>query len=422
MSLNYLQKTGIQALFIKENKRIAQRERFLRRPPFDFLTRKSIYEIASICFLNEYIWEESEAETRRIDEIINNLKSGHINDPKDIAYFIPVVACYRPLYKSEIWELALSKESDINHKKYSELMTYAIREPQEEEVLKKDIPTFGKIADKTSEKVKQQYEDNPYPRWIFKNKNLKPDIVAEDLEILVAGCGSGAVAIYAALEQPKCNITAFDLSLSSIAYAKRMSDKLGIKNIKFMNGDILNVKELNQEFDYIQCTGVLHHMKDPEKGWKELVSVLKTGGLMSIGLYSELARTPVRLVKNYISENDMSYSVENLKSVRKHIKTLRVDNPMLRIALIKDFFYLSGCRDLLFHEQEHNFSIPEIKNLLEKLNLEFLGFQENDHRVGKFNQTYTDPSQKVDLDLWHKFEQENPDTFISMYMFNCKKN
>ena len=421
MNLNYLQQTGIQAILMKENKRIAKRSKFLYRPPFDFMRMKSIYETAKDCFLNEYVWEETETETKRIDEIIEKLKSGNISDTNDIAYFIPVVACYRPLFKTDIKDLALSKEKDINKPEYSDLIKYSIKNPLEEEDLKKEIPVFSEITDAVSKKVKAQYEDNPYPRWVYKKSTVQAEATNEQLEILIAGCGSGSAAIYAALEQPNCIITAIDLSLSSLAYGKRIADELGIKNIQFMNGDILNVSELNKEFDYIHCTGVLHHLKDPSLGWEKLVAVLKNGGLMSIGLYSQKARVPVTMVKEYIAENNISYSPQSLRNVRHYVKNLHVDDPILRIALMGDFYSLSECRDMLFHEQEHQFTIPQIKDLLNKLDLEFLGFQKKDNRINKFLQKYPDPAQQLDLDLWDKFEQDHPETFIGMYMFNCKK-
>jgi 2-polyprenyl-3-methyl-5-hydroxy-6-metoxy-1,4-benzoquinol methylase len=48
--------------------------------------------------------------------------------------------------------------------------------------------------------------------------------------------------------------------------------------------------ELGGDFDIIESIGVLHHMKEPMAGWRVLTDLLKTGGLMNIGLYSESAR------------------------------------------------------------------------------------------------------------------------------------
>ncbi len=95
---------------------------------------------------------------------------------------------------------------------------------------------------------------------------------------------------------------------------------------------------------------------------------------------------------------------------------------MAAICDIKDFFSLSECRDLLFHVQEHRFTLPQIQAALEALKMKFLGFEFRDGTVlRKFRKSYPSRRELNSLSLWHKFELENPDTFQSMYQFWCKK-
>ena len=106
---------------------------------------------------------------------------------------------------------------------------------------------------------------------------------------MIAGCGTGshlANTIY----YLNANITAVDLSLSSLAYAKRKIEDIGYKNINYLNGDILSLKNLNNKFDIVECIGVLHHMERPLDGLKVLLELLKPDGVLKLGLYSELAR------------------------------------------------------------------------------------------------------------------------------------
>ena len=97
----------------------------------------------------------------------------------------------------------------------------------------------------------------------FKNEFINPNI-------LIAGCGTGAQLINI-ISYENANILAVDLSLSSLAYAKRKIEEIGYKKIEFLQGDILNLKKLNRKFDIIECMGVLHHMKEPMKGLKILL-------------------------------------------------------------------------------------------------------------------------------------------------------
>ena len=97
-------------------------------------------------------------------------------------------------------------------------------------------------------------------------------------------------------------ILAIDLSLASLAYALRKTEEFSLKSIRYMQADILNLRKLDQKFDLIECAGVLHHMENPMVGWKILTECLKPGGLMMIGLYSDLARQHIAKVRREISQ------------------------------------------------------------------------------------------------------------------------
>ena len=87
---------------------------------------------------------------------------------------------------------------------------------------------------------------------------------------------------------------------------------------------------------------------------------------------------------------------------------------------MSDFYSLSELRDLLFHVQEHRFNIPQIKNCLTELRLEFCGF-EAENKVKQFKLSNIGSDDLFDLDKWNTFEQDNPDTFMGMYQFWCQK-
>jgi hypothetical protein len=77
---------------------------------------------------------------------------------------------------------------------------------------------------------------------------------------------------------------------------------------------------------------------------------------------------------------------------------------------------------LLFHVQEHRFTLPQIERALEELGLIFIGFElENSQTIHKFRALYPGDEDKVSLSLWHQFELENPDTFSGMYQFWVRK-
>ena len=183
-----------------------------------------------------------------------------------------------------------------------------IDEPILEKKIAKKISVLEEISDDVSLKVRKQYEANPYPRWVKLGLFIKAKPIArvcDELKlqlhsknitkvnapfILIAGCGTGQHSIGTASRFLNCNVTAVDLSLASLAYAKRMSTEFNFNNIHYLQADILHLHQMDKKFDIIESSGVLHHMNNPMAGWKVLVDLLKPDGLMKISLYSELAR------------------------------------------------------------------------------------------------------------------------------------
>ena len=194
-----------------------------------------------------------------------------------------------------------------------------IEEPLLERMIVEEIPKLEKISDDVSLKVREQYEENPYPRWVkletmIKAKpivtvcdELKLKLYSKNIKnvtapaILIAGCGTGQHSIGTASRFSNCHVTAVDLSLASLAYAQRKSNELGLSNIDYLQADILHLHQIGKEFDIIESMGVLHHMDDPMAGWRVLVDLLKPGGLMLIGLYSEFARHHIVEIRKEIA-------------------------------------------------------------------------------------------------------------------------
>ena len=214
-------------------------------------------------------------------------------------------------------------------------------------------------------------------------------------------------------------VLAIDLSLSSLAYAIRKTGELDIGNIDYKQADILDLRQLNKQFDIIESVGVLHHMYDPLAGWKILTDCLKPGGLMKIGLYSELARQNIVKIREEIKQRGIGSSNAEVRSFRDMM--LKSDKDYhTQILAFSDFYSLSELKDLLFHVQEHRFTIPKIKDHLDKLGLKFCGF-DPDNITSNFRLSYDKKDDSYDLDKWQAYEEANPKAFLGMYQFWCQK-
>ena len=140
---------------------------------------------------------------------------------------------------------------------------------------------------------------------------------------------------------------------------------------------------------------------------------------MKIGLYSEMARQHIVEMRQEISKAGIGSSDAAMKSFRATVMASDLEHHK-RILNSGDFYSLSTLRDLLFHVQEHRFTIPQIRNCLSELGLKFCGF-ESAKIVSHFKQTNTSAGDPYDLDKWQTYEEANPRAFAGMYQFWCQK-
>ena len=393
---------------------------------FDF-----IVSLAEQCLLNEYVYVQSKKEINHV----NQLKNKIVNNKEINELEMAILGCYIPLYTSKN---ITNKLLDYKSKNilFNDLITMQIKEPLKEIKLVNSIKSFDKIIDSVSKKVREQYEEHPYPRWRYTNKNLpsnflfklnneiKPNKIEYSNKfvnpnVLIAGCGTGK-HITIAERYLNANILGVDLSLASLAYAKRKTEELGFKNIEFLHADILQLKNLNRKFDVIECVGTLHHMKDPLTGLKVLLDLLEPHGFLKLGLYSEIARQHIVKAREFIKKKKFKNTIKDIRNCRESIFNEKKDPLLQKIFHSNDFYSTSSVRDLMFHVKEHRFTIPEISKMLKNLNLEFLGFLNLLIKI-KFSKFFPNDKKNISLDNWNQFEISNPDTFSNMYQFWVRK-
>ena len=419
----------IEKKFVNLRKEILNQtyESDIEKTHIDFLISLSMQ-----CFLNEYIYGQSKDEIEKIEKIDERIKNNLRENRKISDLDILCLSCYEPLTNFS-WSNKV-KFSD----KLKEIFELHLNQIEVENQISKSIKSISKVKDHVSIEVKKQYEENPYPRWenlglsieprkvkeVINDSDLNLDLKkitnSESPEILIAGCGTGQHAITTASKYKKSKILALDLSFKSLSYAKRKANELKINNIDFIQGDILDLESIDRKFDIIESVGVLHHMDNPFKGWKILTSCLNNDSLMLIGLYSEKARQHIKEIKNKINKLKLQSNYKNIIKFRKDL-IKNNDNHLNYIKSSPDFYTVSGVRDLLFHVQEHRFTISKIKEYLDKLGLIFLGFEDKLVKEN-FKEIYSNKNDLYNLDKWETFEKKNPRIFAGMYQFWCMKS
>ena len=394
--------------------------------------------LGSQCFLNEYAYYISEEEKYILEKLKEKIQN-NINSNQDST--LALISCYQSLFSINNKFIDLTNYK-TNNKEFNELLDLQFREIVIEKSISKKIKRIGLITNSTSKQVKNQYELNPYPRWrynsyakenqinflsvisseIYPNK-IQPnhiELTNKHLNILIAGCGTG-IQILEASRYRNCEITAIDFSNASISYAKRKVDEYGMTNIRFIEMDLLELPQLNKKFDLIECSGVLHHMKNPEKGLTNLIDSLEPKGFLKLGLYSKYARQEILKARELIKEKGIEPTLEGIRIFRKNVLNADIKD-LHEITNWSDFYSTSMCRDLCFHSQEKCYSLIEIQTMLETNNLEFLGFTLPKDIKDNYQVKNQNLESLKDLQIWDQFEKQNPNSFKEMYQFWTRKS
>tara|TARA_R110002012_G_scaffold53597_2_gene137780 strand:- start:2029 stop:3372 length:1344 start_codon:yes stop_codon:yes gene_type:complete len=376
----------------------------------------------------EFAWMEMSDETAALEALLSR---GTLSLPEAL-----LVALYRdpvtvPAVSAALMQAPAGGVVGL-------VLRRAMAEPEEENALADSLPGLTAIADATSEKVRDQYEIHPYPRWRSVDGQIRRKPLDAHLrerfpamrfdgidlarpKILVAGCGTGRHAIQTASRYEGAAVTAVDLSRRSLGYAARMAAELGRDNINFAQADILGLGVLEERFDVIECSGVLHHMAEPMAGWQVLRGLLKPGGLMRVALYSDIARARFAKLQAEIEAEEGPEIGREIRARRNAILKLAEDDPAAMVWQTGDFYSLSGCRDLLYHRREVRYGWPEIGEALGELGLNLVGVETPSSALkALYRERFPDDPAATSPANWDALEQEYPESFLAMYQFWCQ--
>ncbi len=416
--------------------------------------------LARQCFINEYIFACSAEELELAQRLKDRLAAALTDSLPVSPLLLAAVAAYFPLSSvitpEALVQLTLKQPALVqpllDHSlpdAVAALLVQQVREPLEEQRLRSLIPQLTPIVGDTSRLVQKQYEENPYPRWVklpLRRENIsinrylhnrfpfsqftpisRFDEANAGIDILIAGCGTGQHSIATAQRHGNAKAFAVDLSLTSLCYARRKTEELGLRNIEYAQADITRLSTLgspeigSRMFDVVESVGVLHHLANPLAGWRELLALLRPGGFMRLGFYSELARQNEMDARLYIAEKGYAPNAEDIRRCRQDMMSPENAARFQKVFSARDFYTMSECRDLLLHVQEHHYTLPRLKENLRELNLVFLGFSLDSNISKRYGERFPEDISQTDLDKWHAFEIEHPDTFKGMYQFWLQK-
>lgn len=389
--------------------------------------------------LNEYVWPITQQERSVIDgleDLLLKVITTTQWTADDISPALLVLSQYLDVSDNHL-AIHLNQICNSNWPEYlATVLTETLSARQRENATAARIPYWdAELNDKNyvSVAVQQQYEENPYPRWKDIGFNTPSSYRSalhrnfsrfdasswpsnRKLNVLVAGCGTGRQAIRLAKYFDDLNILAIDLSRKALAYAQNKATELNCSNIQFLQADILEINNFPFQFDVIECSGVLHHMEYPEQGLKSLLQLLKPNGMLKLALYSRTARQQVIAFRSLIEKLE---SKPDPRILRQALLLKQLPGEWNDILSSPDFYSMSNCRDLLFHEQEHQFDLNEIEKLLSDHHLQYVGMVAENKAKEAMQSAYGRFSD--DLSTWKSLEESKADIFDGMYQFYSQK-
>jgi SAM-dependent methyltransferase len=237
--------------------------------------------------------------------------------------------------------------------------------------------------------VRAFYESHPYPapidsldrhRDLYRNPDRRRALSLllwptqqqrPDREILVAGCGTSQAAIHA-LREPDARVTAIDISETSLGQTRALQQKYDLRNLDLHQLAIEEVSEIGRTFDQIVCTGVLHHLPDPDTGLRSLRNVLAANGAMHVMVYAAYGRAGIYMIQEYCRLLGVGSTEEELRDLGTMIGALSSDHPIAGVSTrAKDFRNPDALADALLHPQDRAYTVPQVYAWLERCDLKF---------------------------------------------------
>jgi len=237
-------------------------------------------------------------------------------------------------------------------------------------------------------RVSDFYETHPYPPPV---DDLDADRVAgddrprraeshlfwpaepyrDDRSVLVAGCGTRQAAHYA-LRWPRARVIGIDVSANSVAFTQELKRKYALDNLEVRLLAVERAAELGQTFEHVVCTGVLHHLADPDAGLRALRHVLAPEGALHLMVYAPYGRAGIYMLQDYCRRLGVGHAASEIRDLAASLKALPPDHPLVPLLRTSpDFANRAGMADALLHPQDRAYSVPQLLDFLDRAGLAF---------------------------------------------------
>lgn len=220
--------------------------------------------------------------------------------------------------------------------------------------------------DRARDDWRDENRDRAEYHLFWPNKEYRPD-----LEILVAGCGTWQAAKYAVC-RPGARVTGIDVSTTSLDHTERLKRKYNLTNLETEQLSVENAASLGQRFDLIVCTGVLHHLADPDAGLRALRSVLRPDGAIYLMVYAPYGRAGIYLLQEYCRRLGVGTSAQEINDLTRVVEALPQQHPLVSVLRgSRDALNADALADALLNPRDRSYCVPQLFDLLDRNGFEF---------------------------------------------------
>lgn len=249
-----------------------------------------------------------------------------------------------------------------------------------------DAATEARASDATVDPICEFYTRHPFPPPVenleralelYKDENVRRSEFhllwpnkeyREDLDVLVAGCGTWQAAKYA-LGHPAARVVAIDVSPTSLEHTEKLKQKYNLTNLEVRQLPIESAGDLDHTFNHIICTGVLHHLIDPEAGLRALRSVLNPDGAIYLMVYAPYGRTGVYMMQEYCRRLGVGKSAAEIADLITTMRVLPQNHPLLAVQGGSREFNSDALADALLNPRDRSYSVPQLFEALDRSEL-----------------------------------------------------
>ncbi len=238
--------------------------------------------------------------------------------------------------------------------------------------------------------LRHLYESFPYPRVVgslddFKSGRRQPtwnpktsfpvffpeSEARDDLDILIAGCGTHLAPIFAAT-MPNSRVVAIDISSTSLKISQELATSEGLENVEHHRLPLEEVASLERSFDFVCCTGVVHHLADPAAGLRALGKVLRPEGAMMIMVYARYGRQGVYMLQELAQRLGLPTNELSAAKLQKLLALLPPRHPFrLVYADGGARISLEEVMDMVLNPRDRSYRVQDVRTLVEDAGLGF---------------------------------------------------